>query len=69
MINVGLWMHAQSCPTLCNPVDHSPPSAVHGIFQARILKWVAIPFSRDFPDPRIEPSFALQADSFPLSHQ
>ena len=38
---------AQSRPTLCNPVDCSPPgSSVHGIFQARILKWVAISFSR-----------------------
>ena len=37
----------QSCPTLCNPMDYSPPgSSVHGIFQARILGWVAIPFSR-----------------------
>ena len=35
---------AQSCPTLCNPMDCSPP--IHGIFQARILEWVAIPFSR-----------------------
>ena len=34
-----------SCPTLCNPMDCSPPgSPVHGILQARILKWVAIPF-------------------------
>ena len=40
-------MHAQSCPTLCNPVDCSPPgSSVSGILQARILEWVAIPFSR-----------------------
>ena len=38
---------AQSCPTLCNPVDCSPPgSSVHGILQARILEWVAISFSR-----------------------
>ena len=38
---------AQSCPTLCNPVDCSlPSSSVHGIFQARILEWVAIFFSR-----------------------
>ena len=37
----------QSCPTLCNPMDNSPPgSSVHGIFQARILKWVAISSSR-----------------------
>ena len=38
---------AQSCPTLCNPMYYSRPgSSVHGILQARILKWVAIPFSR-----------------------
>ena len=36
---------AQLCPTLCNPMDCSPPgSSVHGIFQARILEWVAISF-------------------------
>ena len=36
----------QSCPTLYDPIDYSPPdSFVHGIFQARILEWVAIPFS------------------------
>ena len=36
----------QSCPTLCNPIDGSPPgSSVPGILQARILEWVAIPFS------------------------
>ena len=38
---------AQSCLTLCDPMDCSPPgSSVHGILQARILEWVAIPFSR-----------------------
>ena len=36
----------QSCPTLCNPMDCSlPGSSVHGIFQARVLEWVAIAFS------------------------
>ena len=36
----------QSCPTLCDPIDSSPPgSAVPGILQARMLEWVAIPFS------------------------
>ena len=40
-------MHAQSCLTLCNPMDYSPPDAsIHGVFQARILEWVVIPFSR-----------------------
>ena len=38
---------AQSCPTLCDPLDCSPLGySVHGILQARILEWVAIPFSR-----------------------
>ena len=37
---------AQSCPTLCNPVDCSPSgSSVHGILQARILEWIAISFT------------------------
>ena len=38
----------QSCLTLCGPLNCSPPgSSIHGNFQARILKWVAIPFSRE----------------------
>ena len=42
-----MWVHAQSCPTLCEPKDCSlPGSSVHGILQARILEWVAISFSR-----------------------
>ena len=42
-----VWLVAGSCPTLCDPMDYSPPgSSVHGIFQARILEWVAFPFSR-----------------------
>ena len=37
----------QSCPTLCDPIDGSPPgSPVPGILQARTLEWVTIPFSR-----------------------
>ena len=44
---------AQSCPTLYNPMDCSPPgSSVHGILQARILEWVAISFSRGSSRPR-----------------
>ena len=39
---------AQSCLTLCDPMDCSPPgSSVHGILWARILEWVAISFSRE----------------------
>ena len=46
---------AQSCPTLCSPMDCSPPgSSVHGIFQARIQEWVSMPFSGNLPDPEIE---------------
>ena len=43
----------QSCPTLCCPMDCSPPgSSIHGIFQARILEWIAISFSRGSSQPR-----------------
>ena len=58
---------AQSCPALCNPMDCSLPGfSVHGIFQARILKWVAISFSGDLPNPGIKPkSPKLQTDSLP----
>ena len=56
---------AQSCLTLCDPMDGSPPgSAVHGIFQARILVWVAISFSRGSSQPRDRTqSPALQTDA------
>ena len=39
---------AHSCPTLCDPMDYT----VHGILQARILEWVAFPFSRGSSQPR-----------------
>ena len=62
----------QLCLTLCDPIDCSlsgscpPGSSLHGILQARILKWVAIPFPGDRPNPGIEPgSLSLQADSLP----
>ena len=43
----------QSCPTLCDPIDGSPPgSPVSGSLQARILEWVAISFSRGSSQPR-----------------
>ena len=42
---------AQSCLTLSNPMDCSPPgSSVHGIFQARVLEWGAIAFSNTYID-------------------
>ena len=44
---------AQSCPTLCDPMDCSPPgSTVHGILQAKVLEWVASSFSRGSSWPR-----------------
>ena len=59
---------AQSCPTLSNPIDCNPPgSSVHGILQARILEWVAIPFSRGSSQPRTE--LRSPADSLPAEPQ
>ena len=60
MLGLAVYMGAkslQSCPTLCNRMDCSPPgSSVHGILQIRILEWVAMSSSRDLPDPGIEPA-------------
>ena len=57
---------AESCPTLSDPMNYT----VHGILQARILEWVAFPFSRDLTNPGIEPrSPALQADYLPAEPQ
>ena len=57
----------QSCLTLYDPMDCSlPASSVRGIFQARIVEWVAVSFSRGSSQTRIKPrSLALQADSLP----
>ena len=63
---------AQSCPNLCDPIDHSPPgSSVHGILQARMLEWIAISFCRGSSQPRDRTcvscvSLALQVDSLPV---
>ena len=59
--NLSLYMHAcsdaQSCLTLCNPMDCSPlVSSVNGIFLERILEWVTISSSRGFSQPRDETS-------------
>ena len=58
---------AQSFPTPCDPIDGSlPGSSIHGIFQVRVLEWVAFPSSEDLRNPEIEPgSPTLQADSLP----
>ena len=68
--NIYCCLVAKSCLILCGPMDYSQPgSSVHGIFQARILEWVAIPFS-SLPSIGIEPtSPAWQVNSLPLSHQ
>ena len=66
---------AQSCPTLCNPMDCGlPDSSVHGMSQARILEWVVISLLQGiFPTQGSNPHFLSllhwQADSLPLSHQ
>ena len=64
----------QSCLTLCDLMDRSPlGSSVHGMLQARILEWVAVPSSRDLLDPGVKPvscaAPALQVDSLLLSHR
>ena len=66
---VCVCAYAQSCPTLCDPMDCSHPSfSLYGILQASILEWVA-PSPGNLPDPGIEPaSPALKADSLQLSH-
>ena len=47
----------QSCTTLCDPIDYSPPvSSVHGISQARILECIAISYTRESFNPGIEPT-------------
>ena len=49
---VCVWI-SESCPTLCDPMNCSPPGfSVHGILQARILEWIAIPFSIGSSQPR-----------------
>jgi len=60
-----------SCPLLCNPMDYSPPaSSVHGILQARILEWFAIPFSRGSPTHRLNPGLLYcRCILYHLSHQ
>ena len=63
---------AQSCPALCDTMDCGPPgSSVHGILQARLLEWIAMPPPGDVPHPGIKlktpESPALQLYSIPLA--
>ena len=70
-------MHAkplQSCPTLCNSMDHSlPDSSVMGFSRKEYWSELPCPNPGDFPDPGIKPTSlmppALQVDSLPLSYQ
>ena len=65
-------MRAQSCPTLCFPMDCSPPgSSIHEIFQARILEWVTMSFSRASSQPRDQTLVLLHRGQtlYHLSHQ
>ena len=58
----GIEKESESQLVMSDPMDFT----VHGILQARILEWVAVPFSRGFSQPRIKHrSPALQADSLP----
>ena len=62
---VGWALNAQLCLTLCDPMNCSlPESSTHGISQARILEWVAIPFSRDLPKPEFKPASLALAGRF-----
>ena len=55
-VKVARWCH----PTLCNPVDY----IVHGILQARVLEWVAFPFSRGSSQPRVQTQVSHIAGGF-----
>ena len=55
----------QSCPALCDPMDCNPPgSSVHGILRARILEWVAIPFSSGSFQPKAQTQVTCIAGRF-----
>ena len=64
------YVVTKSRPTLCNPINCSlPDCSVHGVLQARILKWVAVSFFRDLPDPIMNLSLLLSwADFLLLNH-
>ena len=66
-VHVPCCAYTQLCPTLCDSMECSPPgSSVHGILQARILGWCAMPFSRGSPQLRHRTQVScIQADSLP----
>ena len=56
---------AESCPTLCDPMDCNPPgSSVHGILQSRILEWVVISFCRGSSQPKDQTQVSCIAGGF-----
>ena len=58
---------AQLCPILCNPMDYSLPGfSFHEILQARILEWLAVPFSRGFSQPRDHNQFCIAGEFFTI---
>ena len=65
ILKVKWIVSCQSCPTLCSPMDYSLPcSFIHWILQARILEWVAIPFSRGLSWCRDQTQVSSIAGSF-----
>ena len=65
LVCVHVCSVALSCPTLCDPMDYSPPgSSVHGIFQARTLEWIAVSFSRGSSSPRNRTGVSCIAGGF-----
>ena len=60
---MSLYLVTQLCLTLCNPIDYT----VHGILQARILEWVAFPFSRGSSQPRDQTQVSCIAGGFCIS--
>ena len=60
-----LGLVTQLCPTLCDPMDCSPPgSSVHGILQARIPEWAAMPSSKISFQPRNRTQVSCTAGKF-----
>ena len=58
-VEIDVCVHSQSCPALCNPMDcNLPGSSVHGILQARILEWGAMPSFRGSLGPRNQACFS-----------
>ena len=64
-VNIHIVEVTQLRLTFCNPINHTPPSSsVHGILQARILKWEAIPFSKGSSQPRDQTQVSYIAGGF-----